>query len=199
MNSYLDFVPEPYIYQTTGRYDGRTSKVLEMEYDGRKVYVPAIRAGYCPREGAPHAGTDAKIEAYETLESDEIFGYVFHTADAFGDTDCDLSELEKWMKFLYENDPEGGKRMTITDLMEEYVIPNDLVMRDVHLPCPEKSETRDNLANQYTFKNPDGLGCVGTVEDRFKLGRTRPKCGDGVCYEENLETCPQDCEGLLNR
>jgi len=189
---YLEQIGSTYLYQTNGRPDGRASKATELTLNGRTIYTLPIQAGY--------RMSQEKIDNYLSLESDEFFGYVFHTQDPFiFGPDVSLSLLEDWFEIMSRNDPDGIKRKTISSLMEDHILPNNLIIREVELPCPNFNGhpyTTDwnGYHMDFNFENFNSPNCIGSNEDRFFLERMDIVCGDGVCYEENIETCSEDCE-----
>jgi len=111
-------------YFAGGRFDGRTALILKYKLtNDQEVYRTHIRAGYF--EEYPTGGTQIKIETYNTLNSNEIYGAVNHGEGTNMNGPNGYDEFIAWLEFLYEKDPTGQKRMTLTDLMENYVIPNN--------------------------------------------------------------------------
>ena len=108
----LDYIPEDFIYFAGARFDGRTAYSLKYQMEnGQTAYRLHIKAGYA-------GGITRKVQQYNTLNPNEIYGFVNHG-------EGDLTILEDWLKFLSEKDPEGEKRKSIVDLMDNYVIPEN--------------------------------------------------------------------------
>ncbi|OYT26977.1 MAG: hypothetical protein B6U97_02620 [Candidatus Altiarchaeales archaeon ex4484_96] len=117
--------PQETIYDVDGRVvgdalggdphqDGRTSKAIVNSFNNHLTYRINARAGYLdPR---------TKELEYNSLEPDEIYGVGLHPVDILQDPKI----IENWFKFLHDKDPQGIKRMTVSGLMESYVILNNL-------------------------------------------------------------------------
>jgi hypothetical protein len=119
-----EWMIDSFKYFAGGRFDGRTSLALKYTLENNlTVYRSHIRAGYF--EMYPTGGTQVKIETYNTLNSNEIYGAVNHGEGIHNDGPNGYDELITWFEFLYEKDPTGEKRLTLSDLMENYVIPNN--------------------------------------------------------------------------
>jgi len=110
-----------FIYEGGGRPDGRSAVAIKHDIaSGHPVYGLNIKAGY-------ENGTSIKIAQYNTLNKDEIYGFVNHGEGDAGNIGGTV-ELKEWLLFLHEKDPEGKKRMTLSDIMEKYILPNNLVV-----------------------------------------------------------------------
>jgi len=108
----LEYIPQDFIYFAGARFDGRTAYSLKYEMqNGQTVYKLHIKAGY-------GAGITRKVQQYDTLRPQEIYGFVNHG-------EGDLTILEEWLQFLSAKDPEGKRRKSMVDLMENYVIPEN--------------------------------------------------------------------------
>ena len=119
--------PQETIYDVDGRVvgdalggdphqDGRTSKAIVNSFNNHLTYRINARAGYLdPR---------TKELEYNSLEPDEIYGVGLHPVDILQDPKI----IENWFKFLHDKDPQGIKRMTVSGLMESYVILNNLII-----------------------------------------------------------------------
>jgi len=111
-----------YKYEGGGRPDGRSAVAIKYTYDlapGHEIYGLNMKAGYAN-------GTQIKISQYNTLNKDEIYGFVNHGEGDAGNIGGTV-ELKEWLRFLYEKDSAGKNRMTLSDIMEKYALPNNLV------------------------------------------------------------------------
>jgi len=162
---YCDWLIPTYKYEAGGRPDGRSALAIKFEIaPGHDVYGLNIKAGYAD-------GTAIKIAQYNTLNKKEIYGFVDHGEGDAGNLGG-TKELKKWLIFLYGKDPEGKKRMTLSDIMEKYVLPNNLVasMEDfcssddpTILQCLSLAKTQTN-SGPYSCMNPYDSGA-------FNFGR----------------------------
>lgn len=186
-----------YIYEAGGRFDGRNARAVKFDLiENHPVYGLNIKAGYV--DNPPCGGTQAKINQYNTLKSTEIYGFANHGEGDLGNMGGTI-ELKKWLEFLYKKDPEGSKRMTLRNIMEKYVILNNLIIVEDEvcsstdsriqqcLPLaeiPEKSGVTDCRIEHYDTK-------------KFNFGRciqTGNYCGIETAEScENDFYCPQTC------
>ena len=117
-------VPEGVPYLTEGINDGRTRKAIKLVWNGHTTYRINMH-------GLWDSGTlnDAK-EKYASLTKDEIYGTVTHHTNFNNDTAFPggTESIEKWFKHLYEKDPKGDKRKTVAEIMEDYILPNNLII-----------------------------------------------------------------------
>jgi len=108
----------PYITSGGG---SRNRKAVKQTWNGNVVYTLGISGLWTSR-----MLDDAKND-YETLTKDEIFGVVTHHHNFVG---VGKDAIEDWFEYLSGKDSEGEKRKTVTEIMEEYVLPNNLVIED---------------------------------------------------------------------
>jgi hypothetical protein len=150
-------------YQGGGRPDGRNSVAIKYTYpSGREVYNLNMKAGYA-------GGTALKIAQYKTLNSNEIYGFVDHGEGDAGNLGGS-KELRQWLQFLYEKDPEGKKRMTLSNIMEKYVLPNNLVVTMSDICSSADSRIQQCLQLDRTSSN--STSCMGLFDTgAFNFGR----------------------------
>lgn len=115
-NSCESFLPLTVKYIGVGRYDGRSSISLKFNLHGRIFYELHVKAGHGFEE------LPLKYGQYNSLNSNEIYDYNSHGEPA------ELPVMEQWFEFLSEKDPQGLKRKTQAWIMENVVIPNNLVV-----------------------------------------------------------------------
>lgn len=112
-------------------------------------------------------------EAFDSMDSG-VYGSVFHAAER------EEEYFYAWLEFLHSKDPGGENSVTVSEIIEQKLI-------------PEKNIS-DELANaEYIGEiNRTLLPPNGTQNGKPGTG----KCGDGICdqFEEgNPSLCPQDC------
>ncbi len=198
-SSCYKWTPKSYIYEGAGRPDGRNSIAQEL-YDpelGHTFYALDMKAGYMPGDGLC-GGADAKIAEYTTLNPNEIFGFAFHTSDYYGNpadpsfTAHDKSQLIKLFEFLYEKDPQGNKRKTLSDLFESYILPNNLTMKFQNLA--DSSNATIKACSYVAYENITGY----STTQAFNFGRCL-QTGTYCAYDENglnannTLYCPTTC------
>ena len=109
------------------RQDGRTSKVIKNVFNDQVTYRLNARGG----DGPAGLNLGAKIREYDLTESGEVYGAITHTVWNNPDEGLMyLDSLEDWFKHISRKDPEGVKRMTVSQIIEEYMIPNGLVIEE---------------------------------------------------------------------
>lgn len=121
--------------------DGRTSKVVVNNFNNHLTYRINARSGYL--------GDDWKINVAECDQatSDEVCGFIAHLSDYAEDRFETAKEV--W-GYYSEKDPEGKKRKTASWIMENHIIPNDLI---IHERCgnticdDEEFETKSCLSD----------------------------------------------------
>ncbi len=192
-----DWTLSSFRYNPGGRYDGRSA--LAVKYDlveGHEVYALNMKAGYA--DNPPCGGTQTKINLYNSLNENEIYGFVNHGEGDVGNLGG-TEELVKWLEFLYEADPEGGKRMTVSDLMESYVLPNNLIISEEEVCSSTNPEIQQCLPLALLPEKPGLPSCRIRLYDTdiFNFGRC---LNTGIyCATETSESCdgdfycPQDC------
>ena len=227
------WMPDGYSYTVesrTGGYvpayigidDGRTAKVLvrEASMGATGDYMPTEdnlnkilyrihgKAGYGNNK---ESATPQKIVQYNTLNSTEIYGFILHTADFQQYNE----PLKEWLQFLYAQEPTGQKRKTVSEIMEEYVLPQNFVYAKTcgNLIC-DYSERINNSCRQdcgECANTSKGISCDcdmgGNSLDRPCVGNPTQiyfyfakgiliTCGDNNCQEgETTTSCPVDCGG----
>jgi len=157
-----------YKYEGGGRPDGRSAVAIKYVYDlasGHEIYGLNIKAGYA-------GGTPIKIAQYNTLNKDEIYGFVNHGEGDAGTGLGGTVELKEWLNFLYEKDPEGKKRMTLSKIMENYVLPNNLVASMEDVCSSTDSRIRQCLAPARLSTKSDSINCMAPYDTGvFNFGR----------------------------
>jgi len=156
-----------YKYEGGGRPDGRSAVAIKYAYDlapEHEIYGLNIKAGYA-------GGTQIKIAQYNTLNQDEIYGFVNHGEGDAGNLGGTV-ELKEWLNFLYEKDPEGKKRMTLSDIMEKYVLPNNLVASIEDVCSSADLRTQQCLPLVRIPTKPDSTNCINPYDTGvFNFGR----------------------------
>jgi len=156
-------MPEEQIYDAEGRAEGRTSKAVTNIYNNHTTYRINLRAGY--------GDLSSKCkEEYNSLDSYDIYGPGGHVIDFAKNPEV----AESWFKFLYEKDNKGAKRKTIAGIMEDYVLPNDLVIyekcgnticdsleHDDDL-CPDDCEGCEEVYRGCEFGDPTQIYLMGS-------------------------------------
>jgi len=174
-----------YKYEGGGRPDGRSAVAIKYSYDlapEHEIYGLNIKAGYAN-------GTSIKIAQYNTLNKDEIYGFVNHGEGDAGNRGGTV-ELKEWLLFLYEKDPEGKKRMTLSDIMEKYVLPNNLVVSMEEVCSSTDTQTQQCLPLNEIESKPGTARCMNPYDTgAFNFGRclhTGTYCGleDGLSQEQ---------------
>ena len=156
-----------YKYEGGGRPDGRSALTIKYSYTlapEQEIYGLNIKAGYAN-------GTQIKIAQYNTLTKDEIYGFANHGEGDAGNLGGS-KELIEWLEFLYEKDSEGEKRLTLSDLMEKYVLPNNLVasMEDICSSTDLRTQQCLSLAKLPT--KPGAANCINPYDTgAFNFGR----------------------------
>jgi hypothetical protein len=121
-------LPETVKYLGVGRYDGRTSISIEATSGGKTFQTMSIKAGYAE-------DLSIKKAQYESLYTDEIYNMNNHA-------ECDLANMELWLRYLSEKDPEGKKRKTQSWLMENVITPQNRVVSESEILKPTQDKTR---------------------------------------------------------
>jgi hypothetical protein len=81
-------------------------------------------------------------------------------------------ELKEWLNFLYEKDPEGKKRMTLSNLMENYVLLNNLVASMGDVCSSTDSRIQQCLAPARLSTKPGSINCMTPYDTgMFNFGR----------------------------
>jgi hypothetical protein len=119
------YLPSTYKYEGRGRHDGRNSVAYYLNQDGKNLLILNMKAGYAN-------GTEIKKAQYNTLRSDEIYSFANHGEGDAGNLGGSV-ELNEWINFIYDKEPTGEKRMTLSGMMENYVLPNDLDINTANL------------------------------------------------------------------
>ena len=175
-----------YKYEGGGRPDGRSSLAIKYSYSlapEQEIYGLNMKAGYAN-------GTQIKIAQYNTLTKDEIYGFANHGEGDAGNLGGS-KELIEWLEFLYEKDPEGKKRMTLSNLMEKYILPNNLVASMEDICSSADSRTRQCLSLAIIPEKSGALNCINPYDTgAFNFGRclhTETYCElEGGLSEEQL-------------
>lgn len=111
----------PAILYITDGIGQRNRKAVKQTWNGNSVYLTGIGGLW----------TSSMLESskvdYESLTEDDIFGVVAHHHNFEGSGKI---AIEAWFEYLSDKDPNGEKRKTVTETMEEYVLPNNLVIED---------------------------------------------------------------------
>jgi hypothetical protein len=172
-----------YKYEGGGRPDGRSATAIKFNIaPGHLIYGLNIKAGYT-------GGTQIKIAQYNTLNKNEIYGFVDHGEGDVGNMGGTV-ELKEWLNFLYEKDPEGKKRMTLSNLMEKYVIPNNFVVSMEDICSSTDSRIQQCLPLNRIETKLGTNRCMNTYDTgAFNFGRclhTGTYCGleDGLNNEQ---------------
>ena len=191
---YVDTLPLTYKYEFGERPEGRNSKILKDEYSGRTIYRLAAKAG--------HTKDFDKMMQHTSLLPGEVFGFIYHSEPDFVIPGFDWDVKDTYIydtvipndfKYFYEKDPTGSRSKTVSEVMEEQIIPKNKIMENVHIKC----RNGESVSVGFDTKVWDETGgCTGSGTQRYVLGKMTPICGDGVCYEETKATCPQDCKTL---
>jgi len=187
------WLPDTFIYNGDGRPDGRNSISLKYHFFGPDepsyLYRLTVRGGYNPVSANgianPCGGAFNKISQYMTLRPEEIYGIGFHTADYYGYLDSsgnpipsgnDKTQLVKLFKFWHDKEPTGVKRKTLAKMMEEYVLPNNLVI-DMQGLFSSGGETQQKCSKLITT-----MGAIEGEETNYlNFGRclhTGTYCGE---------------------
>lgn len=185
-------------YDAEGRYDGRSSVAVKYStLEGHEIYALNIKAGYPNVSNC--GGTQIKILQYNTLKSNEIYGFVNHAEGDVGNRGGTV-ELKKWLEFLSSKDLEGKKRMTLSDIMEKYVLPNNLVISQEELCNSTDVRVQQCLPLAKVPEKSGAASCrIGTFgPDIFNLGRclrTGTYCSfkDILRCEGPTGYCPAGC------
>ncbi|MFA5126309.1 MAG: hypothetical protein WC462_04900 [archaeon] len=171
-----------YKYEGGGRPDGRSAVAIKHDESGHWVYGLNIKAGYAN-------GTSIKTAQYNTLNKDEIYGFVNHGEGDAGNMGGTV-ELKEWLLFLYEKDPEGKKRRTLSGIMEEYVLPNNLVVSMEDVCSSTDTRVQQCLALNRIETKSGTNKCMNPYDaGAFNFGRclhTGTYCGleDGLSQEQ---------------
>jgi len=104
----------------------------------------------------------------------------------------DKNQLLDYIKFIYEKDPEGKKRMTLSDIMEKYVLPNNLTMEINALT--DSSNATIKTCSYLAYENITGWQTATS----FNFGRclhTGTYCDYSESYysADNSLYCPNTC------
>jgi hypothetical protein len=178
-------LPSTFRYQGAGRFDGRSSMAIRNtldSYSGHWVYNLNMKAGYAN-------GTAIKIAQYNTLNKDEIYGFCNHGEGDAGNLGGSV-ELIEWMTFLYEKDPVGSKRMTLSDIMEKYILPNNLVIDADEIGSSTDSRVQQCLPLARILSKEGSKLAIGIADTGvFNLGRciqtgTYCELEDGLSQEQ---------------
>jgi len=117
-NKWTDVPNIPYITSGGG---SRNRKAVKQTWNSNVVYTLGIAGLWTSRM------LETAQENYETLTKDEIFGVVIHHHNFVG---AGKVAIEDWFEYLSYKDSEGIKRKTVTEIMEEYILPNNLIIED---------------------------------------------------------------------
>jgi len=172
-----------YKYEGGGRPDGRSAMAIKHSLaSGQEVYGLNIKAGYAN-------GTQIKIAQYNTLSKDEIYGFANHGEGDAGNIGGTV-ELKEWLNFLYGKDPGGEKRMTLSNIMEQYVLPNNLVASMDDFCSSTDLLTQQCLSLAKFQTKPGSTNCIVPYDNgAFNFGRclqTGTYCGleEGLSEEQ---------------
>ena len=159
-----DIIPT-FKYEGGGRPDGRSALAIKFDIiPGHEIYGLNIKAGYA-------GGTQIKIAQYDTLNKDEIYGFVDHGEGDAGDLGGTV-ELKEWLDFLYEKDPEGKKRMTLSNIMEKYILPNNLVASMEEFCTSTDPQIQQCLSLSRLPTKPGSVNCISPYDTgAFNFGR----------------------------
>ncbi len=178
--------PDSYLFEGRGRHDGRNSVANYISEFGRELLVLNMAAGYA-------GGTPIKTAQYNTLNKDEIYGFVDHGEGDAGNLGGTV-ELKEWLRFLYGKDPTGKKRMTFSDIMEKYVLPNNLALNQSRITQANSGE-----CYKMTVANTKQGGVVVANGDTglFNFGRclhTQTFCAYNPRECSGTNYIPMGCE-----
>lgn len=179
----------PDIQYLTADGGGRNRKAVEQTWNGHTTYLLGI-------QGLWTAGMleDAKNK-YETLSEDEIFGGITHHHNFEG---RGKEAIEGWFEYLYNEDPEGVKRKTLTGVMEEYVLPNNLTI-DSDDACGDSF--CDDTERRIDSCPADCAGCVFPSDCTWCTDKEDcPECANvGECKEcgPGMRLCEQGTPGTF--
>ena len=154
-----------YKYEGGGRPDGRSAVAIKHSLTSeQEVYGLNIKAGYAN-------GTQIKIAQYNTLNNKEIYGFVNHGEGDAGNLGGTV-ELKEWLNFLYEKNPSGKKRMTLSDIMEKYVLPNNLLVSMDEICSSNDARTQQCLSLAKFETKPGSVNCISPYDTgAFNFGR----------------------------
>ena len=158
-------IPEGVVYTAEGQpkfppyIDARTSKVMANMFNDHLVYTLNERSGYADNNWS------LAFEQCIHASSTEICTFVAHDEDYLFDN---RAALEKVLKYFYEKDSKGKKIMTVSELMESYVIPNDLI---IHERCGNTACDQEEFetgscpldCNVSQCNKCTTVNCVGTL------------------------------------
>jgi len=156
-----------YQYEGGGRPDGRSAVGINYTYDPapeHEIYGLNMKAGYA-------GGTQIKISQYNTLNKDEIYGFANHGEGDAGNIGGTV-ELKEWLNFLYEKDPEGKKRMTLSDIMEKHILPNQLLVSMKEVCSSTDSRIQQCLSLAIIPTKSGSANCIQPYDTGvFNFGR----------------------------
>jgi len=211
-----NLLPETYIYEASGyRDDGRSAFAIKFDIgQNRFLYGINTKPGYL--ESLPCGGATQKIAQYITLKPSEFYGAVFHTADyagccisdssgnciAWDDmSDCpgghyvpsDKEPLKNWLRFLYTKDPQGVRRKTLSALMEDYVLPNNLTIdQDAICNSQDPRVNTCGILLSIDHNPPSGKKCFSVSAPGERLFNFERCLTTGTyCAYEGNERCSQ--------
>jgi hypothetical protein len=113
----------------------------------------------------------------------------------------------EFLEFLHLQDPTGEKSRTVTEIVEQHLIPEQEVAEEIlhTTPSPDLKKKRgrcgDGSCDELEQKDPSlcPQDCDGIKETKLpepEKGK-RGKCGDGICdalEQKNPTLCPGDCQ-----
>ena len=211
------WLPADYKYNIgITRVEGRTSRALKQMYPNSKQILSIAGKPNYFGDYSGCGGVQLKIDQYMTLNPNEIYGYITHTLEvegcdgvpaSLGAAECpavDASNgghsevpFETWLKFLYEKDPTGKRRMTLSKVMETYIIPNNLIA-DASVTCNSTNPLVQQCWLVGKSAKSTSSNCLfGTDTDVFNYGRcldTQEYCDYNSQWWDNIDRyCPQGC------
>ncbi|MEI7891386.1 MAG: hypothetical protein WCI36_05480 [bacterium] len=176
----IENMPKEIVYTTcSGRPTNNSMKppYLSDEYtlQGMNDFMISYELGGVTRYGVSHAQVtnDTKLGEAENIFNSMksgVYGAVAHSIDnnnATGNHN-EADAIIKYMEFLHSVDPSGKNSRTVSDVIEQRLLPEKKISID------SNAQTPANM-NNYSGQS---------------------KCGDGVCgplEKANPSVCPGDC------
>lgn len=165
-------MPDEIIYDTCSGFAnyGEVGRMImdSIPEKGKNEYITVgtwkgIKRKWLTHHGIEFSSQIKAQEVFNSMTNSEVYGVIVHSMS------MQLESYSAFLKFLHSKDPTGKRSKTVSEIIEQKLLPEKMISKELLKEKPTK----------------------------LPLAINDKKCGDGICDEfekANPNLCPKDCK-----